>query len=363
MIRTEIDELFDLSRSVDSITAELQTRTCEKILNMLGEVPGIILGDDVGMGKTYIAFSTAVWFLSKYPKKKVVIITPNWLLNDKWFNDIRNFIEQNLNSNSFKLIKSDIAQIYQYEHGTYIGQIRTAAKKSKVILIPIDVFSSIGWKKEKSFFLACWFKHRHFWVITREEILSALGGDTEVYAPEDLGNMGIEYSDIPEDWYNALDDAYSNKGLSDEGIRMIWDEIKKLRYHVVNMVMPKASLLILDEAHKMKNEETVKRKALEAATNGNFDKGIFLTATPFQLGEGELKSVLNIFKNCTEGIDDIKQFDKLIDKLFLEMGKYQEYMRNFENFVNLMSEDEELLLETAIKDSKEENLPLMLRKH
>ncbi|MGO5050916.1 helicase-related protein [Lachnospiraceae bacterium LCP25S3_G4] len=356
MIRDELDNLFDLSKSVNKETADLQTNTCAQVVKMLNDVPGIILGDDVGMGKTYIAFSTAVYFLSQYPRKKIVIITPNWLLNDKWYNDIRNFIEQNLLPDSVILKNSDIKQIYQSGFGTYVGQLKNASKNGKVILIPINVFSSMGWKIEKSFYLSCWFKHRRFWGKTREEILDAMGGDTEVYAPEDLGDMGIGFDGIPDEWYEPLDDVYDTEGLSVNGISRLGEEIKQLRYRIVNKVMPKASLLILDEAHKMKNEETVKRRALVAGIEKNFDKGIFLTATPFQLGEGELRSVLNMFKCSTVERECIEKFDGLIDRLFSEMTVYEEYMTLFENYVHEMSLDEEEQLEIAIKNTSTEGL-------
>lgn len=355
MIREGLDNLFDLSLSVNKETADLQTNTCAQIIEMLQEVPGIILGDDVGMGKTYIAFCTAVYFLSQNPKKKIVIITPNWLLNDKWYNDIRNFIEQNLLPGMVRLKDSDIKQIYQYGYGSYVGQIKNAAKNGKIILIPINVFSSMGWKTEKSFYLSCWFKYRRFWGKTREQILEAMAGNTDVYAPEDVGDMGITFDEIPDEFYASLDDIYDSEGLSQTGINLLWDEIKQLRYRVVNMVIPKASLLILDEAHKMKNEETVKRRALISGISGNFEKGIFLTATPFQLGEGELRSVLDMFKCSTASKDCLKEFDALIDTLFTEMTMYEEYMSTFENYVHEMSLDEEELLEISIKNETAEN--------
>ena len=57
----ELDELFDLSKRIDKESGKLQTKTCAAIISMLKNTPGIILGDDVGMGKTYIAFATAVY--------------------------------------------------------------------------------------------------------------------------------------------------------------------------------------------------------------------------------------------------------------------------------------------------------------
>lgn len=351
----EITELFDLSTSVDHATAVLQTKTCRQVIEMLQTIPGIIIGDDVGMGKTYIAISAAMYFLDSYPNKKVIIVTPSWLLNSKWHTDIRNFIEKNLNSVRLKLVESDVVEIKQCL-GSYISQIANASNNGKIILIPINVLSSMGWKHEKSFFLSCWFKHKRFWRITREKILKDLGGDINNFTPEEYEDMGITYQEIPESWYDELDRIYLEEGTSNAGINHIWDSLKELRYKVINKVMPESSLFILDEAHKMKNEETVKRRALEAAVNQKFEKGIFLTATPFQLGEGELRSVLELFKAATVSNEDLTCFTNRVTKLFVEMKKYQEMMRVFEDYVHSLSADEGIQLETVIKTGVKDNL-------
>ncbi len=357
----EMTKLFDLSASIDKATAALQTRTCEQVLRMLRDMPGIILGDDVGMGKTYISIGTAVWFLVKYPDKPVIIITPGWLLNTKWHHDLRNFIDKNLHRDQVDLSDSDVYEVTQGA-GTYISQLADAAeKKAKVLLIPINVFASMGWKYEKSFFLSCWFKHRRFWGKTREQILKALGGDTSVYAPEEFTNMGITYEEIPENWYEELDQIYQESGVSPQGVSHLWNSLKELRYRAISQVMPQASLLILDEAHKLKNQETVKRRALEAAVWHKFARGIFLTATPFQLGEGELRSVLDMFRSAHVAGAGLAGFDGIVSELFLEMAKYQEQMSRFEVYVHALSPDEGALLEQVIESGQVENIGFDIR--
>lgn len=351
----EITELFDLSTSVDHATAALQTKTCRQVIEMLQTIPGIIIGDDVGMGKTYIAISAAMCFLDSYPNKKVIIVTPSWLLNAKWYQDIRNFIEKNLHSDRVQLRESDVIEIKQ-SSGTYISQIANAAKVGKIILIPINVLSSMGWKYEKGFFISCWFKHRCLQGIAREKILKALGGDVNKFDPEEFGDMGITYQDIPDSWYAEMDRIYSEEGISDDGINHIVNSLKELRYKAINKVMPESSLFILDEAHKMKNEETVKRRALEAAVNHKFEKGIFLTATPFQLGEGELRSVLELFKSATVSQKELERFNDRVEKLFIEMNNYQDKIRLFEDYVHNLSADEGIQLETVIRTGVKNNI-------
>lgn len=270
-----LDRLFDLSRSVDRDTALLQTATCVRLISLLEEVPGVILGDDVGMGKTYVAFGVAVYFLSRNPRRKILIVTPDWQLNEKWFRDIRNFMAQNLNQGQVRLKETDIRQIFPGGRESYPEQLKTASQKGKVILVPINVFSSLA---------------REF---SAEE---------------------------------------------------------------VNCLFPRASLLILDEAHKMKNEKTVKRKALAAGIYHRFDKGIFLTATPFQLGEGELRSVLNMFRHSTCSKREKENFQVLLDDIFEKIAFYENAMAIFEDYVHNFSADEEVLLEKAILEQRKDEV-------
>lgn len=314
---------------------------------MLEQSPGVILGDDVGMGKTYIAFATAVYFLKTHPTKSVVIVTPNWLLNNKWYGDIRNFIEVNLNTSGSSLKINQVAKI-EGGYAYYISEIAEKSKYAKVLLIPINIFSSKGWKHEKSFFLSCWFKHKRFWGKTREKVLKALGGDAIVRNPSEFSDMGISYECIDESWYENLDKAEVSSEINKDTINYIWKEVKELRYKAINSIIPKASLLILDEAHKMKNEDTVKRQSLESAINKNFAKAIFLNATPFQLSEGELKSVMHLFELGRASKDEITKFKDKANTLFIEMQKYIMYTNEFERYVRNLTPAENYMLEQWI---------------
>lgn len=351
----ELDDLFDLSKRIDKESGKLQTKTCAAIISMLENTPGIILGDDVGMGKTYIAFATAVYYLSKYRNKPVIIVTPNFLLNNKWYEDISNFIEVNLNKGITFLKKEHIAKIDD-NSTSYISDIAIKAKEAKVLLIPVNVFSTMGRVYEKSFFLSCWFRHKRFHGKTREKVLKALGGDESVRNPSDFYDMGIAYENIPDSWYEKLDEIDVSKNIIDKfTIDYIWNEIKELRYKAINSVMPKSSLLILDEAHKIKNEQTVKRQALEHSIMGKFNKAIFLTATPFQLSEGELKVVMSLFEKGNSTKAEILQFREKVNNLFLEMRKYIELTNQFEDYVRNLSAGDNFLLEQLIlRDSQEE---------
>ena len=64
--------------------ADRQTRTAEEILRRLEDRPGVILADEVGMGKTYVALAVAVSVLEATRRKRPVIVMVPPAVADKW---------------------------------------------------------------------------------------------------------------------------------------------------------------------------------------------------------------------------------------------------------------------------------------
>jgi hypothetical protein len=46
--------------------------------------PGAILADEVGLGKTYVAFGVAAWLLAEQPKARVLVLTNNQFMMEVW---------------------------------------------------------------------------------------------------------------------------------------------------------------------------------------------------------------------------------------------------------------------------------------
>ncbi len=342
-------ELFDLSKSliIDKETAALQTRTCHRLLALLKDNPGVILGDDVGMGKTYVAIAAAVSFLKRDPTRSILVITPSWLMNDKWFRDVNDFIDVNLNTSAVSLQKKDIVQITR-DYDSFVKEIREQSPKAKIMLLPINVLASMGWKREKSFFIACWFRHRKLHTESRKRLLKAVGGDEKIFSPYEYKNMGITYDEIPDEWYADLDSLDINT-LNEKTVYQLKEGIKYLHYRAIRAALPDCSLLILDEAHKMKNSETVKRHALEVCIQGKFSRGLFLTATPFQLGESELLSIMGMFQKASITHEMEVKYKQKIDYLFREMAGYIDTINRFEGYVRESLPADNTVLERLLR--------------
>ncbi len=330
--------------------AQRQERTSREILRRLEQQPGVILADEVGMGKTFVALSVALSIvLTPGEQRPVVVMIPS-TLKDKWPKDIRVFLEACLPETErgeirFQLVERPVAffkllddpperrkQVIFLTHGALSRGIRDGWMKAALIyralyhkqdnklreavirclgsLVEMKWVKPDTWRKLMSTPLADWLK-----VLRREGIDPE--GDNDPDTDDDpvpgsliepLMNMRVD------NIYQALCNIPRNnsKNYSKfvlEARREITGELKELWKKLMGSMRAKLPLLILDEAHHLKNART-KFAGLfqteEAAEDikeitggplcGLFERMLFLTATPFQLGHHELCSVLDRFE-------------------------------------------------------------------
>jgi Type III restriction enzyme, res subunit len=72
---------------------ERQEETVLRAFEMLDERPGIVLADEVGMGKTYEAPGIAAAIRKRRRRSRIVVVTPGPDLNAKWFSEFSRFRE------------------------------------------------------------------------------------------------------------------------------------------------------------------------------------------------------------------------------------------------------------------------------
>ena len=79
-----------ITLSTDRISAEdaeRQERTAQEILRRLAEQPGLILADEVGMGKTFVALAVAASVALTRPDDGPVVVMVPPSLKHKWPKD------------------------------------------------------------------------------------------------------------------------------------------------------------------------------------------------------------------------------------------------------------------------------------
>ncbi len=385
--------------------ARRQEETAKDILNRIRDKqPGLILADEVGMGKTFVALSVAVSaHLSDPDRRPIVIMVPPSLM-PKWesdFEDFKRCVKDEKVSNSLQCAKAFTAEdflklfddpierrktVILLKYGSMssglsdpwvkVALIKRAIKGRKNIsdlyaglsrfmapIIDLKVKSNrLGgdseefWNKILNSSTNDWIK-----IINRYEFYKEPLEDDPV--PKSI-ERAIEK--IPTEKVNFLfDELYASmprrEGSNlDERIRKtkkaINDELKEIWKQLVLNLEITSPLLILDEAHHVKNAQTNLAKAFatpdsakdaDAINKGAlakvFDRILFLTATPFQLSHYELISILERFRAInweTLSAYQRSAFDADIKKLHNLLDKSQQQAVQLERYWGELDEND-----------------------
>jgi len=333
--------------------AQRQTATSREILHRLRKQAGLILADEVGMGKTFVALAVAASVaLSDEKKRQVVVMVPP-SLKEKWPRDYQLFLERCLPPHIAEKLKSARAEraveflkllddpperrksIIFLTHGAMYRALNDGWVKLALIYRALyhrknvrdlrralcrnmDKLLQMGWvdRRDPDVWHALLTNDPRSWL----DILHKHGID-----PENDDNPDTDDDPVPKAvrkilWKLDTDDIFEALKLVpwrqsrnfeanltharrelNKQLRNIWKEcIKSLRLRL--------PLLILDEAHHLKNAWTQlsslfqvphaegdSEEILGGPFGGVFERMLFLTATPFQLGHHELCSVLERF--------------------------------------------------------------------
>lgn len=344
------------------------------ILRRLRNQPGVILADEVGMGKTFVALAIAYAVAVSSPRGPVIVMVPANLV-DKWEQDLKTFCELYLGNRqavrkevaSTKVLRSESAVRYGVArhsidlmkllddpsrercHLIFLAQgamsrrqsdkwIRLAliaealrrhgrGKASRLIQVKnqihrflAELLWAIGEERAHDWGEALWQQllrtHPETWKDTynnaiRNErrrltddpvpksVTRALHRSDLNLKPlaEALEQMPVRARGTGERVSDRLD-------VARKALRKIEEELWKTLLAEARWRSP---LLVMDEAHHLKNPRTSLARQLQSADSENdlrtgdgamagaFDRMLFLTATPFQLGHHELVRVLERF--------------------------------------------------------------------
>ncbi|RQV93526.1 hypothetical protein EH220_08115 [bacterium] len=349
-----------------------QRAEVEEILRRLLRQPGVILADEVGMGKTYVALAIAYSVGFHSPRGPVIAMVPANLI-DKWEQDLRTFCELYL-SNRHPVRK----ELAAHKELTAQSSFRYAVARHSVDLMKL--LDDPLRERCHLIFLAQGAMARHQtdkWIrlalisealrrhgrgkasrliqVKKQihrflaEMLWAIGEERAHDWGEDLWQRLLKTD--PSAWRNIYNNYVRDerRRLADDPvptsviralqrieISELADELKKMPVHArggedrvserINAARQalrkveeklwkqllaqtrwRSPLLVMDEAHHLKNPGTALARQLQSpdlekdlrtgdgAMANAFDRMLFLTATPFQLGHHELVRVLERF--------------------------------------------------------------------
>ncbi len=330
---------------ISEADANRQAITADAVLRRLADQPGVILADEVGMGKTFVAISVAVSVaLSNRGGRPVVVMVPSSLKN-KWPEDLGLFCERCLPSDLAKRVKFSNAEkavdflkllddpkdrrstIIFMTHGAMSRGLsdpwvmlaliqRSMHRKRNVGDLKKVLGRILGdllqkkdiTKKDDDIWNKLLSSPSNEWLALLKDITS----EDDDPVPEAIFKLLPEVDtsavfealqEIPQRRTKHFDaKLVAARHAIKEQLREVWIEcLAKFRQRL--------PLLILDEAHHLKNSDTRLARLFrsedsladaesisQGALAGVFERMLFLTATPFQLGHGELCSVLDRFE-------------------------------------------------------------------
>lgn len=349
-----------------------QRREVDEILRRLKRQPGVILADEVGMGKTFVALGVTVQTALRDQFGPVIVMVPPMLV-EKWKQDLNKFCEYYMPSRRPVEIgcteAADAAMSAQLRHaeardGTTLLRLlgHPPRARAHVIFLTHGAMSRQRMDPWISLFLIAQALGRH--ARGRNARLIAVKGVIHRSLAELLGMRGKQSMHELDDalWQRLLRSpakmwpSIYNPGVRNEADQLRDEPVPKAVHQAVGRVdlrtladtlkdMPlrarggeqrvsdriaivrdalrnvnrqlwaevlaesrwHSPLLVMDEAHHLKNTDNLLSRQLQDATSESdlqtgegamarrFDRMLFLTATPFQLGHSELVRVLERF--------------------------------------------------------------------
>jgi hypothetical protein len=331
------------SERISAVDAERQARTAAEILRRLDDQPGVILADEVGMGKTYVALAVAVSVVEATGGEHPIVVMVPPSVQEKWPREWDVFRQLCLREQAdwiratpqainrpaafFKLLDDPPARrhhIIFLTHGALTNALadpftRLALVRRALLRNRLEaqrrafprwadrVLPGSPYFKSQPLVTALLERNPRDWRRVLRQTWQDPGDDP---VPDSLLRVlpGVDATPLVEALAHLplRTSPHVDRHLKrvrtevQAGMREVWRRCMR----EMRLELP---LLILDEAHHLKNRWTRFAGLFEVAEAredaellrgpfaGVFDRMLFLTATPFQLGHHELIEVLRRF--------------------------------------------------------------------
>lgn len=315
---------------------ERQEDTVLRALSLLEAQPGVVLADEVGMGKTFEALGVLAARLRERPDARSLILTPGPDLNTKWVKELRAFCDATY-------------PMYREFHGrfgaaTTLSELISQLRVHQIVVAPVTVFIGGRAGSDLTYLLS-------LWGFTRKLAGNQLAAVFRRYGEGKYEHVQVEGAKLFDafSWADVKPHVEAvarahRKELGPRSLDLLWEAhgygafddkgaidraLADLRFRLVGRLVPALDLLIVDEAHKLKSADSVRTIGVRTALAGRFDRALFLTATPFQLSIDELRSVFELFALATSAPADLMARAEQL------LGDVLEYQRAFDELGRL----------------------------
>jgi superfamily II DNA or RNA helicase len=300
--------------------AERQAQSAELITRILAERPGFVLADEVGMGKTYVTFGHIALRCDQQPRLRVLVVVPSVELARKWERDLLDFCEKP------SIKDRRLATRLAPQVATSTGELLNARRSGVIITTLSAIVGGLTRTPElqRTWLFEATLNRSRRHETTRRRLARRYG--IAAHHRREVLNMrlfGLTFDEARPIAHKhlarcLLEDRAAEREEFDAGVRAARRELIRKR-------LPRYDLLVLDEAHKLKNPSSKRFRYLEQMMVGRFRTMLFLTATPFQIDLGELAAVFRLL-SCANGAGQTE----LIDTTARVIELAQRYRQCFE---------------------------------
>jgi SNF2-related domain/Helicase conserved C-terminal domain len=269
--------------------ARRQARSARLVTEILDRRPGFVLADEVGMGKTYVTFGVIALHTERAGRFRTLVVAPGRELAAKWHKDLLDFAEKP------SIKQRSLPALMRPRVATTTNDLLAARGPGVVITTLSAVVGGLAkspdWERAWLFEATLHRSRRR--AKTRRALARRYG------IPAAMLGIGAHTELFGGDFATVQPIARRHLGgflLEDRaGSREEFDAaLRAARREVIRRRLRRFDLLVLDEAHKLKNPSSKRFQYLEQILVGRFDRMLFLTATPFQIDLRELAAVFRL---------------------------------------------------------------------
>lgn len=306
-----------------------QEDTVLRALTLLDAQPGVVLADEVGMGKTYEALGVIAARIHENPDARVLILTPGPNLTTKWHKELASFCD------TARPMYAGFRD--KFTEVTTLGELVDPDTKP-IRVASVTLFGGPRALADKAYLLSAWAEVRGLAGNQVAAVFRHYGKGARVDLESSLFLGTLDWSVVR----GPLKRALGSGKRKTSGLDALWDThgydgfqdanavdaaLTDLRFRVLAELVQRVDLLVVDEAHKLKNPESVRATGVRTVFDRKFAKALFLTATPFQLSVDELRQVFQLFARAHTAPNDTEE---RADLLLEHIGEYQRAYGAFE---------------------------------
>ena len=300
------------------------------------DTPGVILGDEVGKGKTYVALALAFATLAERQTARVLILTHSRRMAGTWAQRWSGQISSMVASRWRDRFQADWAPRVINSYRGFVAELEATQHKSAILFASYDTLKLYHSPEDRRRILLgalrCAFKAHRIRLSKAErsrlvrDLMSA--GGTMPRKPAIVDER--EAIQFLKDAFDPATRAW--KGATGSAVEDFLGSHASLDLPL----KPKLDLLIVDEAHKLEGNK--RSRVVTQLLSRKFRRAVWVTATPFALSIEELRRRLAQFRHAAAARAD---YVSLVEALPLD-----EYKRAVSERVAFERKDE---LQTSLR--------------